>query len=109
MREACSRIRKPMMANRADGGKTPIRSGVELAAIGYALAIFPSITGLASAAATEKAFHILKAHGNSVSPELPLYNFKKFNSLIGFEEVWAFERRWARPGTQGDASSSADG
>ena len=36
-----------MMANMADGGKTPIRSGAELAEIGYALAIFPSITGLA--------------------------------------------------------------
>jgi len=52
MREACARIRKPMMANMADGGKTPIRSGAELAEIGYALAIFPSITGLASAAAS---------------------------------------------------------
>ena len=69
MREACARIRKPMMANMADGGKTPIRSGTELAEIGYALAIFPSITGLASAAAAEKALHILKAEGTSLSPE----------------------------------------
>jgi 2-methylisocitrate lyase-like PEP mutase family enzyme len=97
MREACARIRKPMMANMADGGKTPIRSKAELKEIGYALAIFPSITGLASAAATEKALTILKQQGTSVSPELPLYSFKAFNSLIGFEDVWAFERRWARP------------
>ena len=108
MREACARIRKPMMANMADGGKTPIRSGAELAEIGYALAIFPSITGLASAAATEKALQILKAEGTSVSPELPLYSFKKFNSLIGFEEVWAFDRRWARPEDQ-LKSSGAEG
>ena len=65
-----------MMANMADGGKTPIRSKAELADIGYSLAIFPSITGLASAAATEKALQILKAQGTSVSPELPLYSFK---------------------------------
>ena len=31
-----------------------------------------------------------------MSPELPLFNFGEFNSLIGFEDVWAFERRWAR-------------
>ena len=55
----------------------------------------------ASAAAAEKALHILKAQGTSVSPELPLYDFKEFNALIGFEEVWEFERRWARPGKQG--------
>ena len=41
MRQACACIKKPMMANMADGGKTPIRSQTELAAIGYRLAIFP--------------------------------------------------------------------
>jgi 2-methylisocitrate lyase-like PEP mutase family enzyme len=98
MREACKRIRKPMMANMADGGKTPIRSKSELAGIGYALAIFPSITGLAAAAATQNALEILKAEGTSASPKLPLFDFREFQSLIGFEDVWAFERRWARPG-----------
>ena len=53
MREACARISKPMMANMADGGKTPIYSKTELAALGYKLAIFPSLTGLAAAAAVE--------------------------------------------------------
>ena len=57
MREACARISKPMMANMADGGKTPIRSKAELADIGYKLAIFPSATGLAAAAAAANALH----------------------------------------------------
>ena len=96
MREACKRIRKPMMANMADGGKTPIRSKTELAAIGYALAIYPSITGLAAAAAIENAFRVFKAEGTSNSPNLPLFDFREFQSLIGFEDVWAFERKWAR-------------
>jgi 2-methylisocitrate lyase-like PEP mutase family enzyme len=96
MREACARIRKPMMANMADGGKTPIYSKPELAALGYKLAIFPSITGLAAAAAIEKALNVLKTDGTSNSPNLPLFNFREFNGLIGFEEVWEFERRWAR-------------
>ena len=99
MRSACSRIRKPMMANMADGGKTPIRSKAELADIGYQLAIFPSATGLAAAAAVENALNVLKTEGTSNSPNLPLFNFSEFNSLIGFEEVWEFERRWARPAT----------
>ena len=96
MREACARIRKPMMANMADGGKTPIRSKAELQDIGYALAIFPSITGLASAAAAENALRTLKTKGTSDSADLPLFGFREFQSLIGFEEVWAFERQWAR-------------
>ncbi len=96
MREACARITKPMMANMADGGKTPIRAKASLQALGYKFAIFPSITGLAAAAATENALRTLKSTGTSVSPDLPLFNFGEFNSLIGFEEVWEFERRWAR-------------
>lgn len=97
MRDACKRVAKPMMANMADGGKTPIRSRAELADIGYKLAIFPSITGLAAAAAAENALQVLKNEGTSNSPNLPLFSFAEFNSLIGFEEVWEFERRWARP------------
>ena len=96
MRDACARIRKPMMANMADGGKTPIRSKTELQDIGYALAIFPSVTGLAAAAAAESALRTLKTKGTSVSADLPLFDFREFQSLIGFEDVWTFERQWAR-------------
>ena len=97
MREACARIRKPLMANMADGGKTPIRSKTELAEIGYKLAIFPSATGLAAAQAAANALLVLKTEGSSNSPNLPLFSFAEFNHLIGFDEVWDFERRWARP------------
>jgi 2-methylisocitrate lyase-like PEP mutase family enzyme len=96
MRQACARIKKPMMANMADGGKTPIRSKAELAAMGYQVAIFPATTGLAAAHAAEAALSVLKETGTSVSPKVPLFSFTEFNSLIGFEDVWAFERKWAR-------------
>ncbi len=96
MREACARINRPMMANMADGGRTPIRSRDELKAIGYAMAIYPSMTGLAAAHAVENALKVFVAEGTSNSPSLPLFPFSEFNSLIGFEEVWDFERRWAR-------------
>ena len=47
-REACRRLDKPVMANMADGGQTPIRSAAELKALGYSLAIYPATTSLAS-------------------------------------------------------------
>ena len=96
MRTACAGSTKPMMANMADGGLTPIRSAKELAEIGYALAIFPATTGLAAAQAAATAFSVLREQGTSASPDLPLYNFSEFNELIGFPEVWDFERKWAR-------------
>lgn len=98
MREACRRIHKPVMANMADGGRTPIRSAAELQSLGYSLAIYPSMTGLAAAAAAEAALTMFKATGTSQSPDVPLFSFAAFNRLIGFEEVWDFERRWARAG-----------
>jgi 2-methylisocitrate lyase-like PEP mutase family enzyme len=96
MRDACARIARPMMANMADGGRTPIRSTAELAGIGYELAIYPSATGLAAAAAAEQMLLQLKSKGTS-NGEVPLFPFADFNHLIGFDEVWDFERRWARP------------
>ena len=96
MRDACRRLNKPVMANMADGGKTPIRSAEELKALGYSLAIYPSMTGLAAAAAAEAALTMFKAKGTSQSPDVPLFDFGAFNHLIGFDEVWAFERKWAR-------------
>jgi 2-methylisocitrate lyase-like PEP mutase family enzyme len=95
MRHACARIKMPMMANMADGGRTPIRSKAELAAIGYQLAIFPATTGLASAHAAEGGPDRPERKGTSASANLPLFPFHEFNSLIGFEDVWAFERKWS--------------
>jgi 2-methylisocitrate lyase-like PEP mutase family enzyme len=96
MREACRRLNKPVMANMADGGLTPIRSANELKEIGYKMAIFPAATGLAAARAAEVAFSVLKTEGTTASPKLDLFSFQEFNRLIGFEEVWEFERKWAR-------------
>jgi 2-methylisocitrate lyase-like PEP mutase family enzyme len=95
MRRACAAIGRPMMANMADGGKTPIRSAAELEQIGYACAIYPAMTALAAAAAVRHALRRMRETGTSVNADVPLYDFKAFCSLIGFEDVWAFERRWA--------------
>ncbi len=41
---------RPLLANMVEGGRTPMLSSARLAAIGYALAIYP-VAGLLSAAA----------------------------------------------------------
>ncbi|MGR3804159.1 isocitrate lyase/PEP mutase family protein [Marinibacterium profundimaris] len=95
MREACRVLDKPTMANMADGGLTPIRTASELRELGYSMAIYPSATGLAAAQAARKVYTALETNGSSASPDLDLFSFKEFNTLIGFEEVWDFERKWA--------------
>lgn len=95
LHRVCQTFDLPIMANMVEGGHTPILPADVLAQIGCAFAIYPSTTSLAAAHAMEAALRQLKTHGISESPDLPLFDFKEFGSLIGFDEVWAFERRWA--------------
>ncbi len=95
MRKACETIGKPLMANMADGGKTPILSAAELEQIGFACAIYPATAALAAAAAVKHALGRLKQTGTSAHPDVAPHDFNAFCSLIGFEDVWAFERKWA--------------
>jgi len=96
MRKACAAFDKPMLANMADGGKTPILPAKTLEEIGYALAIYPSMTSLVAAAAMERALQNLKSQGTSQVADIPMFDFNEFCHLIGFDEVWQFEKRWAR-------------
>ena len=96
MREICAAIDAPTLANMADGGVTPILPADVLRDIGYAFAIYPSMTSLVAAAAMERALMMLKTTGAYDTPDLPLFDFKAFCELIGFKDVWDFERRWAK-------------
>lgn len=97
MRRACEAFAGvPMLANMSDGGRTPMLAAETLREIGYAIAIYPSMTSLAAAAAMEGALRHLKARGSSQAPGTALFGFDEFCRRIGFEAVWAFEKRWAR-------------
>lgn len=96
MRRACEAFDRPMLANMSNGGKTPILSAQELREIGYSLAIYPAMTSLVAAAAMEQALVRLKETGSSEGVGVDLFDFNEFCRLIGFEDVWEFERRWAR-------------
>jgi 2-methylisocitrate lyase-like PEP mutase family enzyme len=96
MRTACAAFDKPVMANMADGGLTPILPATVLKELGYAFAIYPSMTSLVAAAAIERGLTLLKQTGAYEDAQLPLFNFKEFCGLIGFEAVWDFERKWAK-------------
>ena len=85
-----------MMANMSNGGLTPMRTATELTDIGYSLAIFPAMTSLVAAAAMEQALVRLKNDGEGHPAEMPIFDFSEFCGLIGFEEVWEFEKKWAR-------------
>jgi 2-methylisocitrate lyase-like PEP mutase family enzyme len=87
---------KPVLANMADGGKTPILSAKELKALGFSIAIFPGLGMLAAGAALDRAYRTLHADGTSAGVRDEIMQLTEMHSIMGFEDVWAFERQWAR-------------
>ena len=96
MRVISERFDLPLVANMVEGGRTPLLSKAELEALGYKLALFPGTGFLAAAAALRDCYGLLKQRGSTVGADLNLYAFEDFGRLMGFDEVYAFERRHAR-------------
>jgi 2,3-dimethylmalate lyase len=88
------RIQAPLLANMVHGGRTPVLPAAHLAELGYAAAIYPAIGFLAAAHALRSAYGDLLENGMG-GGSVPLYPFAEFNELIGFPDVWAFEKRFA--------------
>lgn len=113
MRRITATLNKPLLANMVEGGRTPVLSPQQLQEIGYRLAIFPVSSLLAAAQAMHDTYARLKglamgagagqsggtgsdaAEGTSVAGPA-LMPFSEMTQLMGFEEVWAFERRHAQ-------------
>ena len=85
----------PLVANMVERGRTPVLSQAELESIGYKIAIFPVTALLASVQAMTAVYQQFKQHGSSAGGQTPLYDFGDLTKLMGFEDVWAFEKRYA--------------
>ena len=87
-------VKAPLFANMVNGGRTPLLSAERLAELGYDIAIHPAVGFLAVTRALEKAYGDLLANGMT-SDDIDLYSFAEMNKLLGFEDIWSFEKEWA--------------
>ncbi len=78
-----------------EGGRTPVMSAQRLEQLGYKIAIFPATGFLAAGAALESVYQTLKRDGSSTKVAVPLHDFSEFARLMGFQEVWDFDKRHA--------------
>ena len=92
--EIAESIDAPVLANMVNGGSTPVLRADRLHELGFALAIFPGAGFLAAGAALETVYDDIKVNGTTTERS-NLYDFGAFNRLVGFEEVWAFDKRYA--------------
>jgi len=96
MEKICQAIKKPKLANIVDGGSTPVLPAAELKSLGYQLAIYPGTAFLAMGAALDGVYRHISETGSSAELDTPLYNFMDFSRLMGFEDVWDFEKNWSQ-------------
>ncbi|MDD0809019.1 isocitrate lyase/PEP mutase family protein [Curvibacter sp. RS43] len=95
MRQIGRSFDQPLLANMVEGGRTPVLSQAELEAIGYKLAIFPVTSLLAATAAMKSVYQALRDQGSSTQVPTPLLAFSELTQLMGFQEVWDFDKRYA--------------
>ena len=94
------RINRPLLANMVSGGKTPVLPAERLVELGYAIGIHPGLGFLSAGEALQNAYGELRRTGNVT--EARLHDFDNFCRVMGFEDVWDFDRRWDR--TQREAA-----
>lgn len=93
MRRIGEAFHLPLVANMVERGRTPVLSRSELEALGYKIAIFPVTALLAAVKSMADVYAGLREHGSSAGTQVPLYDFADLTRLMGFEDVWAFEKR----------------
>jgi len=85
-------IDKPLLANMVEFGKTPRVEAERLKKWGFDIAIYPGLGFSVAAEAMRLAWEDLKARGTSAGTTVPQY--RGMHELMGFPEVWDFEKRW---------------
>jgi 2-methylisocitrate lyase-like PEP mutase family enzyme len=95
MRAIGKRFDLPLVANMVEKGRTPVLPREELEAIGYRIAIFPVSALLAAVKAMSGVYSHIKKTGSSKDVPVALEDFTELTKLMGFEDVWEFDKRHA--------------
>lgn len=90
-------IDAPLLANMVEGGFSPVISADMLRQLGFAIALYPGTGFMSVAALLESVYSHLREKGTSAGLEHEILPLAKMHELMGFEDVWAFDQRWADP------------
>jgi 2-methylisocitrate lyase-like PEP mutase family enzyme len=82
----------PLVSNQLHGGKTPILPQAQLKQMGFSAAIYPTAGLFAAAKALASVYD---DHVNDRPVQASLYAFHDFVEMIGFQQVWDFEKKYA--------------
>ena len=89
-------IAAPLLANMVEGGFSPVLPAEVLARLGFAIAIYPGTGFLTTAKTLADVYGHLRRNGSSIGLAAESFSIGEMHELMGFEEIWEFERRWGR-------------
>jgi 2-methylisocitrate lyase-like PEP mutase family enzyme len=89
--------RVPLLANMVEGGKTPVASLDELAALGFRIVIFPGGTVRALVFGLREYFASLRAHGNTAPYRDRMLDFTGLNDVLGTKAILAEAKKYDPP------------
>ncbi|MBY4867682.1 isocitrate lyase/PEP mutase family protein [Burkholderia anthina] len=85
----------PLLANVVEGGRTPLVAPDELEKLGFSIAIYPASGFLTVAKALKDVYGEILARKGTAGSAQAMYPFSDMCELMGFPEVWAFDREHA--------------
>ena len=96
MKKACSIFSNsiPMLANMVEGGKTPIHSASELAAMGFKIVIFPGGTVRSVAYNLKNYYSSLYKHESTQFRREEMLDFDQLNDTIGTPELMLLGKKY---------------
>jgi len=86
-----------LLANMVPSGNSPVVPGDRLREFGFDIVIYPSVGMNAACAALREAYGFLREHGSTQGSPVPGITMREMHELVGFPDVWEFERRHASP------------
>jgi 2-methylisocitrate lyase-like PEP mutase family enzyme len=82
-----------LLANMVPSGKSPDVGAQKLQSFGFSIAIYPSAGMAPACQALEASFSYLKEKGTLQGSPVPAYDMKRLHELVGFQDVWDFEKK----------------
>jgi 2,3-dimethylmalate lyase len=92
MKKVGASVGAPLVSNQLHGGKTPILPQAQLKEMGFSAALYPTAGLLAASKALAGVY---EDHVRDRAVQAPLYAFDDFVEMIGFQQVWDFEEKYA--------------
>ena len=86
--------RIPLLANMVEGGKTPVKNASVLAAMGFAIVIFPGGLVRAISHHMQAYFSNLLAEGSNAKFTDHMHDFKGLNDIIGTDDMLELGKRY---------------